>query len=78
MPTITAVLSDPTLLLRWSAFSKVLMSNFWVEFGNGVDQKAREAKTRLLCNPKNAPEGVVLDLGAGKSLSPSKLFFFAY
>lgn len=69
VPTITAILSDPTLLLRWSSLSKIFMATIWVEFGHEVDQKAREAKMRLLCIPGNLPEGVILDVGCGESFA---------
>ena len=70
MPTLVAVLLNPSLLFHWNALSKLFMANLWVEFGKGVDENGREEKQRLLMTPGNEPEGVVLDLGAGEHLLP--------
>lgn len=44
------------------------MANLWVVFGQIADENAADAKMKLLMMSKNLPEGVVLDLGAGKSV----------
>jgi len=72
-PTLTAIVLSPSLLIKWHALSKVFMVNLWIEFGHRVDQQAAEAKKKLLMSPENLPEGVVLDLGAGKRLAKFSL-----
>jgi hypothetical protein len=67
-PTLTAIVLSPSLLFRWHALSKVFMANLWVEFGHLVDHGSADVKMKLLMTPENLPEGVVLDLGAGKSV----------
>ena len=64
MPTLRAILREPSLLLRLSLVSREFMSHVWVAFGNGMDENIRQLKSSLLT--PNA-QGVVLDVGAGAS-----------
>lgn len=66
MPTIRAVIKSPSLLLQPRALSRTFMAKLWALIGNGVDENGRVVKQHLI-NP-NA-YGIVLDLGAGKSVS---------
>ena len=67
-PTLAVILLRPSLLIRWRTLSMVFMANLWAEIGNIVDQNLSDAKTKLLMTPENVPEGVVLDVGAGKGI----------
>jgi len=61
-PTLRALASEPTLILRPHALSQLIMANVWAALGPGVDEGGRQVKDQLVT--LNA-YGVVLDVGAG-------------
>lgn len=63
LPTIRALLHEPSLILRPRAISHIFMTNVWAVMGAGIDENSRAVKEALL--PANA-RGVVLDIGAGE------------
>ena len=63
LPTLKAVLWNPTLLFRPRALSRVFFAHLWKIFGPGVDGNAKSVKEGLIT--PNA-YGVVLDVGAGQ------------
>lgn len=67
IPTICAIICSPSLLFRPSALSRLFMAKLWISFGKGVDEGGRPVKEHLIT--PNA-HGVVLDIGAGSTLSP--------
>ncbi|KAH9475072.1 Methyltransferase-like protein 7B [Psilocybe cubensis] len=62
IPTLKAVVKEPTLLFRWQALSRVFFARMWVDFGDGIDGNCKDVKENLIT--PNA-YGVVLDVGAG-------------
>jgi len=62
VPTLKAILWNPTLLFRPRAFSRVFMANAWVLFGPSIDKNGKRVKEGLIT--PNA-YGIVLDIGAG-------------
>ncbi|KIM43895.1 hypothetical protein M413DRAFT_442966 [Hebeloma cylindrosporum] len=62
IPTLKAILWNPTLLFRPRALSRIFMANLWMTFGPGVDSSAKAVKEGLIT--PNA-YGIVLDIGAG-------------
>lgn len=68
-PTILAVWHIPSLLFQPLEISRIFMSHVWDLYGNSVDEAGRDVKKGLITPHAY---GVVLDLGAGVSLSPSK------
>jgi hypothetical protein len=62
IPTLKAILWNPTLLFRPRALSHVFFAHLWKMFGPGIDDNAKSIKEGLIT--PNA-YGVVLDVGAG-------------
>jgi hypothetical protein len=62
IPTLKAILWNPTLLFRPRAFSRVFFTHLWKMFGPAIDDNAKSVKEGLISS--NA-YGVVLDVGAG-------------
>jgi hypothetical protein len=62
IPTLKAILWNPTLLFRPHALSRVFFAHLWKMFGPGVDDNGKSVKEGLIT--PNA-YGVVLDIGAG-------------
>jgi hypothetical protein len=69
-PTVVDIYTSPSLLLRPSALSQIVMAHVWIIFGNPTDEGARTAKQGLIT--PNA-YGVVLDIGAGAFRSTPEL-----
>jgi len=68
-PTILAVWQAPSLLLRPQALSRIFMFHVWNLFGGGIDENGKNVK-QMLITPH--AYDIVLDLGAGASLSSSR------
>ena len=68
LPTLRDIMNTPALLLSPSLLSQRFMAYVWDLFGNGTDEAGRAVKVGLI--PPHA-YGVVLDLGAGTSVSSS-------
>ena len=62
VPTLTAILKSPLLIIRPHEISRIFMSHVWKMFGNGVDENGRPVKEGLI---RANASGVVLDIGAG-------------
>ena len=61
VPTIKAVLRNPTLLFRPVMLSRVFMKQIWTPFGEGIDKSSRADKVKIMQHAY----GKVLDIGAG-------------
>jgi hypothetical protein len=68
--TLSAMWSDPILLVRPTALSRIFMASVWIAFGDSVDVGARRVKEALIAADAF---GVVLDLGAGVLFPPLRL-----
>jgi hypothetical protein len=65
-PTILAIWHVPSLLFQPLEISRIFMSRVWDLYANSVDEAGRDVKKGLITPHAY---GVVLDLGAGVSLS---------
>ncbi|PPQ97688.1 hypothetical protein CVT26_001871 [Gymnopilus dilepis] len=61
-PTLKAVLSSPSILLKPTTLSRIFFSHIWAAMTGGMDDWAKELKEEIIT--PNA-EGIVLDIGAG-------------
>ncbi|KLO10194.1 hypothetical protein SCHPADRAFT_943022 [Schizopora paradoxa] len=62
MPTLKAILREPTLLFRPLEVRRAFMAHVWTAFGGNADAWMREDKEKLV---RPNASGVVFDLGAG-------------
>lgn len=65
LPTLLAILFQPTLVLRPKDVRQFFFARVWETFGPGIDEHAKPIKMSLLPNA----HGVVLELGAGHGTS---------
>lgn len=64
IPTVKAVLRNPTLLFRPVMLSRVFMKQIWTPFGEGIDKSSRADKVKIMQHAY----GKVLDIGAGECM----------